>query len=420
MTDIFDQLAFVRIPSKRYYISIRVALYLIVSASVFIIAFILYSNTLDRDKKQIIGCIDADILDYNNGVFDYTQTRKYNYQVEKLKKIVEDDGQLVGSNKKWNYDEYEYVSPGWWLINPMAQESLKIRALRDKFPYASQASGSIYIDLRNRTIYDTPPFVLYQIKKVSEGEWIINKTYPVGIGYSKESVRHTKEYILPYGATIIDYYQLCFDRFYNSIEEDEYKFCRSKALQIESLIRYPYDKVFTPDQYESFLSLIESKYHKIIFRNGSLDDNDALRYIGDVNMGNDKVYYNVERRHLFLTTKDNNLKAVIFGVAGGVFLLLICLMLFYYVPSIRKRFSFAGIAWISEDQSDVLVFLYPLFRKERLRWITKDSDKVFIYDKNSIESKIRLSDGRVFKLDNDADALCLMASDINYKFLPRI
>lgn len=419
MIDIFDQLAFVKIHSKRYYILIRVVLYLFVSASVFIVAFFIYSSTLDRDKKQIMSCIDADTMDYNNGIFDYIQTKEYNYQVEKLKQIVEDDGQLVGSNKKRNYDEYEYVPKGWWIINPRVQESVKYRALRDKFLYASQASGSIYFDRRNQSKYDTPPFALYQINKVSEGEWIINKTYPVGIGYSKESVRHTKEYILPYGLTIIDYYQRCLEGFYKSIEEDGYKYCKSKASRLEALIRYPQDKVFTKEQYDSFLTLIESRYHKIVFRHGSLDENDALRYIGSVNMGNDKVYYNVERRHLFLTKNKNNLNFVVFGIAGGIFLLLICLLFFYYVPSIHKRLNLAGIAWISEDKNDVLVFLYPLFRKERIRWITRDYDKLFTYEKNTTESKIRLSDGRVFKIEMKADALSLSASDFSYKFLPR-
>ena len=419
MTDIFDQLAFVKIPSKRSSVLIRVVLYLIVSASVFIIAYFIYSNTLEKDKKQIQGCIDADIMEYNTGVFDYNQSRNYNFQVEKLKKIIEEDEPFVSSNKKRNYDEYEYVSKYWWITDPMVQESVKFRALKDKFPYASQVSGSIYSPSFKQPKYDTP-FVLYQIKKVSEGEWIINKTYPVGIGYSKESVRHTKEYILPYGGTIIDYYLWCFERFYDSIEEDGYKYCKSKASQIESMMRYPYNKAFTEGQYESFHTIFESKYHRIVFSNNSFDDNNALRYIGSMNMGNDKVYYDIERRHLFLTTKDNNLKAVVFGIAGGFFLLLICLLCIYYVPNIRKRFRLSGIAWISEDNSIALVFLYPLFRKERIRWITSDSDKEYTYELNTKESKIRLSDGRVFKLGIDADSLHLSDSVNNYLFSPRV
>ncbi len=428
MVDIQDRLSFIKIKSIRYYTFIRVAVFLIATLSVFFLAHTFYVVTINKDRNQLKNEIDIDILEGTNAIVDYTQAplTKYNFRVEKLKKIITEPNYrksldlLLKEGKKpekRNYDEYEYKEEGWSLFNPQEAESVKIRALKDNLSYATQVSGLIYPDFSNHTRYEDYPFVIYQLKKESEGKWIINKTYPIGIGFNKSSIRHTKEYILPYGTHLIDCYNYCFDRLYNSADSDEYKQCDNKALQIEQLIRYPsIYAAYTKEQYNNFLTLLESKYHKITFRNSSSGNDDALKYLGSVPYGQDRIYFDIQRRHLFLIEKDNNLKSVVYGIAGGVYLLLICFLVFFYIPHLRKRYKYAGVAWMSETDDNAIIFLFPFLRKRRIKWISENDDIEYTYELNAKESKIRLDNGKIFKVTEENDLLVLYNAKEKFKY----
>lgn len=216
---------------------------------------------------------------------------------------------------------------------------------------------------------------------------------------------------------MIDCYNYCFDRLYNSAAPDEYKQCNNKALQIEQFIRYPSRyAAFTKEQYNNFLTLSESKYHRITFRNYSSGNDDALKYLGSVSYGQDRIYYDIQRRHLFLIEKDNNLQSVVYGVAGGVFLLLICFLVFFYIPHLHMRYKYAGVAWMSETDDNAIIFLFPFLRKRRVKRISENDDIEYTYEVNAKESKIRLDNGKIFKVSEENEFLVLSNAKEKFKY----